>query len=265
MRKADLVDQISAKLRAQIPGANFSFTQPIIDNVTEAVTGSPADLAVIISGPDLKRLRALADQTLAVLRQVPGAADTFLEQEAEQAQLRILIDRAERGALRHQRARRGGRDRDGDRRQADQHGVRRREALRHHGALPGAGARRCRRHRQHPGADARWRPRAALATGAHRSGQRREHHRAPREHPPDFGAHQYSRPRPGQLRHRGAGQVRTRGQTASRLLGGLGRAVRESGARAQAADHHSADHHRHHLRAAVLRLRRSRCMPAWCW
>uniref|UniRef100_Q01SJ1 Heavy metal efflux pump, CzcA family n=1 Tax=Solibacter usitatus (strain Ellin6076) TaxID=234267 RepID=Q01SJ1_SOLUE len=93
MRKTDLVDQISAKLRAQIPGANFSLTQPIIDNVTEAVTGSPADLAVIISGPDLKRLRALADQSLAVLRPIQGAADTFLEQESEQAQLRILIDR----------------------------------------------------------------------------------------------------------------------------------------------------------------------------
>jgi cobalt-zinc-cadmium resistance protein CzcA len=80
-------------LREQIPGANFSLTQPIIDNVTEAVTGSPADLAVIISGPDLKRLRLLADETLNVLRPISGAADTFLEQEAEQAQLRILIDR----------------------------------------------------------------------------------------------------------------------------------------------------------------------------
>ena len=87
------MESISAKLRAEIPGANLSLTQPIIDNVTEAVTGSPADLAVIISGPDLGRLRALAAQTLGVLRQIPGAADTFLEQEADQAQLRILIDR----------------------------------------------------------------------------------------------------------------------------------------------------------------------------
>jgi cobalt-zinc-cadmium resistance protein CzcA len=93
MRKTELVDEISRKLRAEIPGANFSLTQPIIDNVTEAVTGSPADLAVIISGGDLRRLRALADQTLVVLRQIPGAADTFLEQEGEQAQLRIQIDR----------------------------------------------------------------------------------------------------------------------------------------------------------------------------
>jgi cobalt-zinc-cadmium resistance protein CzcA len=93
VRKPDLVDQISRRLRADIPGANFSLTQPIIDNVTEAVTGSPADLALIISGPDLGQLRSLANQSLAMLRTVPGAADTFLEQEAEQAQLRIAIDR----------------------------------------------------------------------------------------------------------------------------------------------------------------------------
>ncbi|PWU05479.1 MAG: CusA/CzcA family heavy metal efflux RND transporter [Terriglobia bacterium] len=95
VRKPQLVEQISRKLNAEIPGANFSLTQPIIDNVTEAVTGSPADLAVIISGPDLKQLRELADCTLDVLRTIPGAADTFLEQEADQAQLRIQVDRQE--------------------------------------------------------------------------------------------------------------------------------------------------------------------------
>jgi cobalt-zinc-cadmium resistance protein CzcA len=93
LRKPQLVDQISQKLRAEVPGANFSFTQPIIDNVTEAVTGSPADLAVIISGPDLRELRKLAGCALDLLKRIPGAADTFLEQEADQAQLRIRIDR----------------------------------------------------------------------------------------------------------------------------------------------------------------------------
>ena len=39
-RRAGGVGPVS--VRAQIPGANFSLTQPIIDNVTEAVTGSPA-------------------------------------------------------------------------------------------------------------------------------------------------------------------------------------------------------------------------------
>src|SRR5215467_14089023 len=92
-RKADLVEELSQRLRSQIPGGFFSFTQPIIDNVTEAVTGSPADLAVIITGPDLQELRRLGRETLDVLKTVPGAADTGLEQEDDQAQLRIRIDR----------------------------------------------------------------------------------------------------------------------------------------------------------------------------
>jgi cobalt-zinc-cadmium resistance protein CzcA len=92
-RKADLVEELSKRLRTHIPGGFFSFTQPIIDNVTEAVTGSPADLAVIITGPDLRELRRLGRETLDVLKTVPGAADTGIEQEDDQAQLRIRIDR----------------------------------------------------------------------------------------------------------------------------------------------------------------------------
>jgi heavy metal efflux system protein len=91
--KADLVDDLSRRLTARIPGAAFNFTQPIIDTATEIVTGSSADLAVIFSGPDLQQLRALAGRALDVLRHVPGAADTSIEQEADQAQLRIVIDR----------------------------------------------------------------------------------------------------------------------------------------------------------------------------
>jgi cobalt-zinc-cadmium resistance protein CzcA len=93
--KADLVEELGARLRAEIPGAAFNFTQPIIDMVTESVTGSSADVAVIIYGPDLGELRRLATQTLAMVRQVPGAADTSIEQEEDQAQLRIRVDRQE--------------------------------------------------------------------------------------------------------------------------------------------------------------------------
>ena len=92
--KAMLVDELARRLTAAIPGATFNFTQPIIDTATEIVTGSSADLAVIISGPDLQVLRGLARQTLDVLRAVPGAADTSIEQEADQAQLGIVINRA---------------------------------------------------------------------------------------------------------------------------------------------------------------------------
>lgn len=93
MDKAKLIDQLSNELNEKIPGAAFSFTQPIVDNVTEAVTGSAADLAVILRGPDLAKLRGTAEQALQVIREVPGAADTAIEQETDQAQLRIKLDR----------------------------------------------------------------------------------------------------------------------------------------------------------------------------
>jgi len=92
--KAGLVDELSRRLTGAIPGAAFNFTQPIIDTATEIVTGSSADLAVILSGPDLKELRALARQTRDLLAQINGAADTSIEQEADQAQLKISIDRS---------------------------------------------------------------------------------------------------------------------------------------------------------------------------
>ena len=91
--KAKFVELLSKELNSKIPGAALSFTQPIIDNVTESVTGSAADLAIIIRGPDLARLRQQAQQVLELVRTVPGAADTAIEQEPDQAQLRLRIDR----------------------------------------------------------------------------------------------------------------------------------------------------------------------------
>lgn len=93
MNKARLIEVLSHKLNEQIPGAAFSFTQPIVDNVTESVTGSAADLAVIIRGPELAVLRGEAEKILGLIRKVPGAADSAIEQEADQSQLRIRIDR----------------------------------------------------------------------------------------------------------------------------------------------------------------------------
>jgi len=91
--KAELVDELRRRLQDTIPDVVLNFTQPIIDTATEIATGSSADLAVIISGPDLNELRSLAAQTLRMLRGVRGAVDTSIEQERDQAQLRLAINR----------------------------------------------------------------------------------------------------------------------------------------------------------------------------
>jgi cobalt-zinc-cadmium resistance protein CzcA len=91
--KKELLLRIKSELEQAIPGALFSFSQPILDNVTEAVTGSVADLAVLISGEDLDLMRREADSVLAIIRSVPGASESGIEQEGNQAQLSVEIDR----------------------------------------------------------------------------------------------------------------------------------------------------------------------------
>ncbi len=91
--KAELLRRIKGELEEAIPGAFFSFSQPILDNVTEAVTGSVADLAVLINGDDLTLMRQKADSILTIIRTIPGASEYGIEQEGNQAQLSVDIDR----------------------------------------------------------------------------------------------------------------------------------------------------------------------------
>ena len=91
--KEELLKRVKSELEEAIPGAQFSFSQPILDNVTEAVTGSVADLAILINGEDLKLMRSKADSILAIIKTIPGASESGIEQEGDQAQLTVDIDR----------------------------------------------------------------------------------------------------------------------------------------------------------------------------
>ena len=93
MTKAELLVDVKKELEDHIPGAKFSFSQPILDNVTEAVTGSVADVAILINGNDLTVMRAYADTVLSIVRTVPGAAEYGIEQEGNQAQLSVEVNR----------------------------------------------------------------------------------------------------------------------------------------------------------------------------
>jgi cobalt-zinc-cadmium resistance protein CzcA len=91
--KQELLREIKSALETEFPGANFSFSQPILDNVTEAVTGSAADLAVLINGEDIPLMRRFALKVLDILRSVRGASESGLEQEGPQTQLVIQVRR----------------------------------------------------------------------------------------------------------------------------------------------------------------------------
>lgn len=91
--KEQLLEALQHRLEQAMPGVSFSFSQPILDNVSESVTGSAADLAVIVSGDDQAVLRGIANQILRVVEKVPGASESGLEQEGTQTQLVIDVNR----------------------------------------------------------------------------------------------------------------------------------------------------------------------------
>ncbi len=91
--KEKLLKEMKSDLESTVPGALFSFSQPILDNVTEAVTGSVADLAILINGEDLRQMRQKADSILQVIKTIPGTSEYGIEQEGDQAQLSIIINR----------------------------------------------------------------------------------------------------------------------------------------------------------------------------
>src|SRR5208337_409915 len=79
----------------KIPGVLWGFSQPIADNMEEAVSGVKGELAVKIYGDDLKSLEAQADQIANIMRQIRGIEDLGVLQVLGQPNLEISVDRAQ--------------------------------------------------------------------------------------------------------------------------------------------------------------------------
>lgn len=88
-----LIDSLDRQL-SKIPGLLLNYSQPIRDNVEEAVAGVPASLAVKISGPDFLKLDSLANQVESVLSTVKGVEDLGVLRNLGQPEFRIELDQA---------------------------------------------------------------------------------------------------------------------------------------------------------------------------
>lgn len=82
---------------AELPGVEFSFTQPIEMRTSEMLTGARGDLTIKIFGPDLQELAALAGQIQKTVSQVPGAAEVFTASNDTVDYLQIDMDRLTAG------------------------------------------------------------------------------------------------------------------------------------------------------------------------
>jgi cobalt-zinc-cadmium resistance protein CzcA len=69
-----LIQEMDKEL-SKIPGIVYNYSQPIRDNVSEAVAGVPASLAVKVFGPDFKKLDRSARAIKAQLATVQGVDD----------------------------------------------------------------------------------------------------------------------------------------------------------------------------------------------
>ena len=75
------------------PGARFNFTQPIAAATDELLTGTRAELAIKIFGPDADELRRIAGDVQQVVGGINGAADVQMDQVIGTPQLRIIANR----------------------------------------------------------------------------------------------------------------------------------------------------------------------------
>lgn len=77
----------------KIPGALWNFSQPIADNMEEAVSGVKGQLAIKVYGFDLKKLEETGGQIVKVLRTVNGVTDLGLFRVIGQPNAEFAVNR----------------------------------------------------------------------------------------------------------------------------------------------------------------------------
>ena len=88
--KDELVEQMNKKLSV-IPGADLNFSQPIMDNVEEAVSGVKGSICVKVYGDSLNYMEDRADQIYRILKTVKGITDLGVIKNVGQPELDINL------------------------------------------------------------------------------------------------------------------------------------------------------------------------------
>jgi heavy metal efflux system protein len=90
--KDEVIAAMSRELD-KIPGVVWGFSQPIEDNMEEAVSGVKGELATKVYGDDLKILEEKADQIVDVMRHVKGIEDLGVFRALGQPNINFDVDR----------------------------------------------------------------------------------------------------------------------------------------------------------------------------
>ena len=91
--KEELIGAMDRELE-KMPGIIWNFSQPISDNMEEAVSGVKGELAVKVYGDDLKTLEQKGDQIVDIMSKIKGIQDLGLFRVIGQPNLNFVVDRA---------------------------------------------------------------------------------------------------------------------------------------------------------------------------
>ncbi len=91
INKEELIAEMQKKLDI-FSGINFNFSQPIMDNVEEAVSGVKGSIAVKVYGDELNSIESKAAKIYNILKTVEGIEDLGVIRNTGQPELRIELD-----------------------------------------------------------------------------------------------------------------------------------------------------------------------------
>lgn len=99
-KRKQTVDELNDRMNdslQQIPGLVFNFSQPILDNVEEAVSGINCSQAIKIFGTDFKKLDLYADSVQEIMKTIKGVDDLGVLRNLGQPEIRIEPDNTKMG------------------------------------------------------------------------------------------------------------------------------------------------------------------------
>lgn len=91
LTKEELIDKMQKRLEVY-QGVNLNFSQPIMDNVEEAVSGVKGSLCVKIYGDSLAYTEDKARQVYEIMKHIPGVEDLGVIRNIGQPEMRIDLD-----------------------------------------------------------------------------------------------------------------------------------------------------------------------------
>jgi len=93
----ELVNEIDHKLK-KYQGITYNYSQPIIDNVAEAVAGFKAANGIKIYGDDLNKLDGIATQVLKQIKDIPGIKEPGIIRNVGQPEVSVVLDKEKMAA-----------------------------------------------------------------------------------------------------------------------------------------------------------------------